>query len=311
MTDKTLVEKAREERHIGATLKTRVSNVRSRNSDALIAVVEGPSDFAPYEVWINSLKPQFSIEFVVGQGKRQVLDFRQRIKRDTTGLRSGTYMFVDHDFDGLMGQEPGEDIYCTKGYSVENYLVSKQVLQSILSDDFQCKAETHHRDEIIKLFERVFQQFIIEIKEVNRRIFWSNRLGIQGPGIKQPITKFVEIFLCKVTRKYDKDKLRKLIKLDREPLEKEVKPINVEFGKLDPYLNYRGKFMFEFFKKWLSKLNEEKNKPDQKLFLEDKKVKFSLEKIDLRSLASRSKVPEELKQFVQNMSRTGPTKKTK
>ena len=148
MENSEFVNHARNHRSSGAALKIRVSNVRSRNPTAIIAVVEGPEDIGPYEVWINRISDALSFEFVPGAGKSQLLDFRRRMASDRTGLSRGTYLFVDRDFDGLRGQKEGADIFCTEAYSVENYLVSTTILKSILTDEFRCTGETNHREYI-------------------------------------------------------------------------------------------------------------------------------------------------------------------
>ena len=121
METSEFADHVRAHRSSGAVLKTRVSNIRSRDRTALIAIVEGVSDVAPYEVWIARIFRQLAFEFVPGAGKSQLLDFRRRMKNDRSGLVSGIYLFIDRDFDGLRGQQEGDDIFCTERYSIENY----------------------------------------------------------------------------------------------------------------------------------------------------------------------------------------------
>lgn len=302
MTDETLADRARRARNSGAELKIKVSNVRSRNPNALIAVVEGRSDVGPYRAWFRLIGYQFSLEFVAASGKAQILDFGNRIDNDLTGLGAGTYMFVDRDFDGLRGQPPGDNIFCTGAYSIENYLVSAEVLKSILEDEFRCPAETHHRNEIIKLFHIIVQKFNNEITEANRRLFGASRLGIGGSGIEKRISKYVEIMPRTVRRKYGDRELKQLIVLDRELTGEEISDLDIEFQKLDPFFDYRGKFLLNFFLKWLDELAEEKKKPDQTMFPESGGVGFSPANLSPRSLASRASIPDGLENFVKNMS---------
>ena len=302
MENSEFASRVREQRSSGAVLKIQVSNIRSRNRTAIIAIVEGPTDVGPYEVWMDRIDHQHAIEFAPAAGKSQVLDFRRRLQDDRTGLAVGIYMLVDRDFDGLRGQVEGDDIFCTDRYSIENYFVSALILRSILSDEFRCTAETDHRDDILKLFENVLGQFNDCMREANKRIFRARLLGIRGPGIQQKISRYVEITSRSVHKIYDERKLRKLIDFDREPTLDEIQDIDAKFDALDPLLNYRGKFLLAFFLVWLDKLAQERVRVGQTLFQETGNVHFSVTGLTLRSLASRTPLPDGLEQFVQTMA---------
>ena len=200
MENSEFVNRARQHRSSGAVLKIKVSNIRSRNRTAMIAIVEGVTDVGPYEVWTDRIDRELAIEFISASGKSQVLDFRRRIQSDRSGLAVGIYMFVDRDFDGLRGQPEGDDIFCTRAYSIENYLVSEAILRSILADEFRCTAETDHRDNIVKLFKHVVYEFNDCIKQANRRIFYARLFRINGLGIQDKVTRYVDISPRKVSQ---------------------------------------------------------------------------------------------------------------
>ncbi|WP_456744867.1 DUF4435 domain-containing protein [Bradyrhizobium sp. USDA 4354] len=47
------------------------------------------------------------------------------------------YFFVDRDFDDFRGfQSDPATTFCTDQYSIENYLVTREVLEELLKDDF-------------------------------------------------------------------------------------------------------------------------------------------------------------------------------
>ena len=301
METSEFVDHVRAHRSSGAVLKTRVSNIRSRDRTALIAIVEGVSDVAPYEVWIARIFRQLAFEFVPGAGKSQLLDFRRRMKNDRSGLVSGIYLFIDRDFDGLRGQQEGDDIFCTERYSIENYFVSAAILRSILTDEFRCTAETVHRDNILHLFGTVLSEFNDCIRNANLRIFQARRLGISGEGIEEKISSYVEISVGEVKKVYDEAKERSLIRFQREPTLDEIRGLDDAFEMLDPLSNYRGKFLLAFFKQWLEKVAEERKRCGQTLFSETPSAKFSAASLNLRSLASRAPLPEGLEQFVRKM----------
>ena len=301
MQSSDFADYARSHRSSGAVLKVRVSNVRSKNATAIIAVVEGATDVAPYEVWISRISQQLQIEFIPGTGKSQLLDFRRRMKEDRLGLNSGIYLLVDRDFDGLRGQGPAGDMFCTESYSVENYLVSASILRSILTDEFRCTAESDHRDEIVDLFESVLDEFNFCMRDANRRILGARRLGIYGGNIEERISRYVDIALEGVDKTHNEENLRELIRFETEPDLDEVEELNEIFESLDPVLSYRGKFLLAFFMAWLSKLADERKREGQTLFPETASTKFSTAKLSLRSLASRASLPGGLEDFVRSM----------
>ena len=301
MENNEFANRVREHRSSGAVLKVQVSNIRSRNRTAVISIVEGAADVGPYEVWMGRVHHELTIEFAPASGKSQVLDFRRRLQDDRTGLAIGIYMFVDRDFDGLRGQPEGDDIFCTKRYSIENYLVSESIFRSILTDEFRCTAETDHRENMLNLFEHILGQYNDCMKEANLRIFRAGFLGIRGPGIQDRILRYVEIACLDVRKIYDERKLRRLIEFDREPALDECRAIDAKFESLDPLLDYRGKFLLAFFLIWLEKLSEEKRRHHQTLFPDTGKFLFSVAGLTRRSLASRAPLPDGLEQFIQAM----------
>lgn len=301
MTNSDFGSRIRAHRSSGAVLKVKVSNIRSRNRSAVIAVVEGVTDIGPYEVWIGQIEHDLKIEFAPAAGKSQVLDFRRRMQGDQSGLAGGIYMFVDRDFDGLRGQRGGDDIFCTASYSIENYFVSEAILRSILTDEFQCTAETTHREEIVELFADLFRQFIDCIRDANRRIYQGRRLGLLKANIDDKISKYVDISHSRVRKMYDEKRLAELLVFDREPFIDETESIDAEFEALDPLLSYRGKFVLAFFLVWLVKIGEEGKRSGQTVFPSTARVRFSPTSLTLRSLATRSALPCGLEIFVRNM----------
>lgn len=301
MASNNFADSARAHRSSGAVLKIRISEVRSRNPTAVIAVLEGVTDVGPYEVWIGRIRAEMTMEFIPGTGKSQLLDFRRRMKQDRSGLMRGVYLFVDHDFDGLREQDEGDDIFCTQRYSVENYLVSTVILRSILSDEFRCTAETEHRDNILTLFGRVLCEFNSCMKDANRRIFCGKRLGIGSRPVENRISEYVQISFDEVQSMHDDAKLRELIVFEREPTSQEIEELDNAFDILDAHLHYRGKFLLAFFMTWLSKLADERRRHGQTTFPESASTKISVSSLNLRSLASRAAMPEGLEEVVQNM----------
>lgn len=295
MTDS--VEALRRNRKSPAVLKTLIINVRSREKFKPIFVFEGADDVGPYCAWIGRCNNSITFEPLPANGKDQVLLCRHNLSSSDDALRTGVYFFVDRDFDDLKGFEKGSDIFMTEAYSIENYLVSKQVFESILVDEFKCAGESI--DCALSLFSSIMGTFFEVMSEPNQRIFFARRLSIaMKGGIEEQIKKYVTIELEAVKVLASKDVLKLLIPLEREPSPKEVASLTLEFVELEPALRHRGKFVLAFFYKWLELLADERIKPKQKIFTYSLRPHFSAQQLSMRSLATRSDLPRGLADFI-------------
>lgn len=300
-----LVKKLRIARSSPAVLKVTLSGIRSKDEVVPIFVFEGTEDVGPYNVWITRCYPNIKYEPLPARGKRQVLEFRERLKHDRVGLRVGVYFFVDRDFDDLQGHEAGPDLFCTERYSIENYFVSASVLDEILKDEFRCAGEMNGRHNVLQLFHRVLSEFLEIITAVNWRIFVARRLGIAITNKVETISCYVAIDLNSVRACYDETTLLKLITLNREPQAHEVALHEAEFKNLEPLERFRGKFLLAFFLKWLCALADGRKRGEPELFdaADGVPIKFSTTVLSHRSLATRSEFPEGLDHFLACLGR--------
>ena len=231
-----------------------------------------------------------------------MLLFRQSVQPHQNYLQSGIYYFLDRDFDDLKGFAPGPEVFLTEMYSVENYLVSERVLESILTDEFKCAGEKI--ESALSLFRTIMKSFCEAMLPGNRRIFYARRLsiGLTGSGIENGVTKYVATELELVRAIASSEDLGVLIPLKREPDTEETRKIDFEFDELDPPSRHRGKFILAFFLKWLDLLAEERTFVRKGIFSSPRRVHFSAQQLSMRSLATRSEVPSGLKEFLRQVS---------
>ena len=298
----SLLTNLRESRKSPSVLKARIIAVRSRDRVKPIFVFEGIEDIGPYSVWIGRCYDTIAFEPLPANGKEQILLFRNNAHRHETHLMAGIYFFIDRDFDDLKGFSAGSDLFMTNMYSVENYLVSERVLESILVDEFKCAGE--RIDRVLSLFHTVMQSFFEAMSPANRRIFYARRLsiGFAGGGIENRVTKYIVTEVESARALADCDALKVLIPLEREPNTEEAQKIDPEFDELDPNSRHRGKFILEFFLKWLDLLAEERFTGTRAVFASSIRPHFSTQQLTMRSLATRSDVPQGLKEFLRQVS---------
>ncbi|SFV28904.1 DUF4435 domain-containing protein [Hyphomicrobium facile] len=299
----SLVSDLRRSRKSPIVLKLQILAVRSREKTKPIFVFEGFEDIGPYCVWISRCDDSIIFEPILANGKDQILIFRSKFAPHDKQLSQGVHFFVDRDFDDLKGQSQSSDIFMTDMYSTENYLVSPKVLSSVLIDEFKCIGE--QIDRALSAFAKDLESFCEGMSPANRRIFYARRLsiGLIGSGIDNRLAKYVSTELAAVRIIATSDDLKALIPLMREPGAEETKQIDLEFEGLDSPSRHRGKFILAFFLKWLELLAVERQAGSRGIFDNSVRLHFSTQHLTMRSLATRSDVPQGLSDFLRQVGK--------
>ncbi|WP_145138099.1 DUF4435 domain-containing protein [Roseomonas gilardii] len=293
------VEKLKSSRENSATLKIRLMRLRERCPNMPVFVFEGVDDKIIYGAWVRRINPEFYYEPFLCSGKKGVLRLKKSTEVDLNGLENDVYFFVDRDFDDLQGHSPDSNLFMTDQYSVENYLVTRSVLDDLLKNEFSCHSNPDARKEICTLFEHVYASFLAQTKEANRRIFVARKIGAKiVPSIPSKIKAIVLISLENVeSSAYP---IEEAVCIEPEPSFEEWKRFTAEFDQLNPSSRYRGKFALQFFATWLSSLCTELNKHSSSIFPSYEKFHAPRLPQDLLSpLASKSEYPCLLPAFLE------------
>lgn len=297
----TLVERLREARGVPAVLKTKLASLRSQSPCVIVFLVEGVDDKIIYYHWLRQIDPCLRYEVLICNGKGRLLEFRNLLGRDVTGLGKNVYFLLDHDFDGLRGQAAGPDVFVTDTYSVENHLVTRDVVEAVLNSELHCHAEPTVRLAVLEIFERSYQSFLKVTRPHNQRIFTSRRVGIAS---RRPwpskIHLVARVALREVTASEHRPK--DVIELEREPTDYETGAHSDDFSVLNPATDYRGKFALLFFTRWLQLLAEDRSSQSPDVFKHAEKTSYSVNcRLPLDSLASRSTAPNKLRVFIDSV----------
>lgn len=263
-----------------------------------IFAFEGVNDKRAYYQWIKKINPKIKYEEYECECKNNVLTLFDSIKNDQTGLQKRTYFFVDKDFDMLNGRELNEKIFMTDKYSIENYLVSPEILDDILKIDFHCNGNVKIRKETYDIFKKSFDEFLESSKEVNFRIYASKLLKIKRINpIDESIDKFCIIHLDKKEKIDHAPSL--IIPLESEPAPDKIKELKLKFDNLEPDKDYRGKYILKFFINWLKLLRIDRISDQSIHFKNIPKSKFKISgDISFENLLSKSIGPSGLKDFI-------------
>jgi Protein of unknown function (DUF4435) len=296
------VEAMRARRNSPAVLKTRLASFRSTFPHGAILAFEGDDDKRIYFHWINKIRYQLRYEPFPCSGKDNVLKLRAILERDLGNLRESVYFFIDRDFDDRRGEAPSDNLFMTDQYSIENYLVTHEVVDALLRDDLHCHTLIELRKQVVALFDNVYTQFLTQTRDLNFEIFIARRTGIDlAIPIKTKVSKLAAVELTAVSPSEWEGE--KIATLSAEVSEEIRNSLRQEFDTLNPMARYRGKFALAFFSRWLELLTADRNSENSQLFRSiDNGSKGRAIIPTLDSIASKSSPPEGLTEFVMAMT---------
>jgi hypothetical protein len=301
-SDDPYVNKLRAARNRPAVLKVKLAAVRSSNPGCLVFAFEGDLDKGAYYQWVKRLRPQLTYEPFPCGGKRLVLEFREMLKRDRGGLAARVYFFIDRDFDEFRGFDPDPaTAFATDQYSVENYLVTREVLEELLKDEYHCHAEPSVRNACLDEFDERLGEFLAATEAINFRLFIARQNGFELkkhlPGRINAIAVVSLEGVSQVTTGPEQ-----IIVFDEQVRLEDFEALKEQFSSLNPQKRYRGKFNLLFFMKWLELLAADRASENSVHFntLASRRG-VNTGGITIGMLASKSGVPSGLGEFLQTV----------
>ncbi len=132
---------------------------KDKNNDVHI-FVEDEDDYEFYRYYINYIYRDFKILPYYQKGKKNVIDSYNEVNWKKYS-KSKVLFFIDKDYDDIIAKKNPKDLnfFITKYYSIENYLVTEEFFEIILS-------------RIIKIRdERMVKQFIDRIKLAHEEFY--------------------------------------------------------------------------------------------------------------------------------------------
>jgi hypothetical protein len=231
--------------------------LKIRTPDAQILIFEGKHCPTFYIGRVATLLEGRKIGQLVARGKKNVLELKELIERNCSTKNDRALFFVDRDFD--RHPEPGEfdDVYVTRGYAIENECIHWPIIESFLRANFDiADADDESAIESLKNdFERVAGFYANAMKSVHRMIFVCQRNSIRClPG--DDAVRFLEVNFSTHavnTRFTSLEELASLLQVppDQQPLAISKMPLAADFERLDWRLQWRGKYHFDFVRRFL------------------------------------------------------------
>ena len=239
-------------------------------------------------------------------GKENVIDARKYINNMYKGKLKIKF-FIDKDFDDLKTEG---NLFVTPCYSIENLYISDKCFKKIIICEF-CISEFSDEEKedfkkICNLYKNRKKEFLDCLDEL---MFWFyfhsskeecdlSKFKDKLFSRKSPLIKFS---LNKIEKNYSFEILKKLTV---NPLEYNQDDID-KFDKIVPTNEreyfYRGKYLMEFFEKFIKSLIQEINQTNSTFLKNKKKIKFKLPENNVLSfLVQYSETPESLEEFLRN-----------
>ena len=178
-----------------------------------------------------------------------------------------------------------------------------------MQSEFHCNDEhsTEDIEKIENLFAERLSEFISCIRQVN--FLWHAALS-QGMKLLNPeneLSKYVRISLTCVESNATQADTVKLLGYPTDPDENFLLASRPAFDKLDPILDWRGKFILAFFREFLTLLKKDRGAKPPQYFKVRANMKFDANGDICRALASMIAVPDCLRNFISRMVVTQST----
>lgn len=137
---------------------------KEKMSDYFFAFFEG-QDAAYYAMVIRTFN--IELEPIKCHNKDGVKKIYKKISKEPNFTKYKTGFFIDRDFDLNIEEEDNDDIFITKGYSIENYYVSRKAFERILTYHIGLKRSDILFSQIVNDYIRSQESFSNAILEFN------------------------------------------------------------------------------------------------------------------------------------------------
>ncbi|GDX06668.1 DUF4435 domain-containing protein [Buttiauxella sp. A111] len=261
------------------------SVLMSLSSCDRVVVFEGHTDYQVYDEWLKHDEIYKSSEHICAKGKSQLIELYKHSKDIChSDIINGCKFFVDQDYD--LDSYNDNCIATLECYSVENFLVNDFSIESVLKDEFQLDARRlHERKKILNQFREDLSVFNELAKGACLPLFVMHNVDGKALFYKR-ISDLIIIEYGNVRLSHDA--LEKIPEIQNTLNANELK----EYFSNLPYIRcIRGKYHFEFVKKWLESLRGLINGTG---FMNLARVTKDPAQMEMRRFASATPVPAQL-----------------
>lgn len=294
------VDEMRASRKSPQVALTKYHTLRGKRPSTLIFVFEGEDDLPYYETIVRRVNSKIYFSPLIANGKDQVLGLREIISNQKVRDERICF-FIDKDYDDSKGHKTGSDLYISEGYSIENHLVSETALRSLLKSEYKCflPEDDDEVEAIITKFYTLLDRFFEQMFEANLAIYHARKNNVRLRNIEDRISKYLDFDFNEV-KKSDTCHLELIGWPDDK--EKVFNSSKTEFQKLNPEMDWRGKFIYDFFTKILKILKDDRTSSNPKIFSRKQGIRYDPNGEMIRSLTTLSETPKTLEAFIAQLN---------
>lgn len=287
-----ILERMREGRKSPQVLNIKLLAVRSSRPNSIVFIFESHDDISVYGDWIRRTAHSPEYEAVAGNGKEQLLAFHLMLEQD--GRLRGVYFFVDHDYDE---NPPLAHVFVVPAYSFENLLCVREVIDSVLIDEFRCAGDPSTRARLLAVYATIVEQFERHSRPLHEALFIARREGFRVNSRPDSVTEFLDIALTGVAPKFSR--LEEVIEVSVDLPAEKLDALKASFLELKSTHSIRGKYLLQATREWLRLVTADRRSASPSLFPKlTSKLPGSPEQVTVRRLASAAAIPAGLPEFL-------------
>lgn len=326
MTKKDFLQKKRQEIVKKNLFKLKTEYKRQDNT--VHCFYEGKDNIF-YRAYIENEYYNYKYYFYVGNGKDTVFDAYEKIfdaENYTYAYHLNRILFfTDKDVDNYISKTPRyvkENIFETEYYSIENYIVNKDVFYRILTETFDLSDDIDIK-YFLQLFEDNQKEFHEKSRFISAWIIYNRKMRYNSPlsdvklddiftfdySNKKIELKLKDEYADNNTKISDYLKLKTKLSAETVINFNDVNQIKVDLKNEEDAQKYtRGKFelwfFIEFYNVFVRKLIASYNKEIKEKKLEKSRMRddtqISNNEKGIERFVSKLKIPKELKLFLQS-----------
>jgi hypothetical protein len=234
------------------------------NIERVHAFVEGTPDAAFYRVYLEQYTSSEAVRVYNCEGKGQVYETYKKVIERFSQCRRVVF-FVDKDIDDITGESWPIDprIYVTDVYSIENYLVRKEVVNRYLLDFVKLKKIEIDFDPMLAQFDNQLKTFYKAMLPIMGWIIASRRAGKRPVLGSININELLALSDLGVMRRKQSRRFQYLTKvtgvISLPQSWRQIRRTCRELQRLSPKRYVRGKFeawfLLEFLKRLMTELS--------------------------------------------------------
>lgn len=236
---------------------TFASYLKTRHRFEVMLVFEGIECPTVYMGWVSHTLIGIRTGHLIAQGKRNVLELRDIVRRNSETAEDVIGYIVDRDYDLTPAVDAHSDVYVTGGYAVENELIERSTVERFMSAHFGIVDANDVEDvaRALDLYEDLILKYFLSTYLPHKVVFVCRRLSIRcTPG--SDASSFIDWTWGSdevSPRTTDLAELLEILKVDETQVPRLLAALedDSEFDTLDPMSEWRGKYHLSFVRRFL------------------------------------------------------------